>query len=551
MALPKKESGTVEFKQSLNDSVILSLVAFSNAVGGSVYIGIYDDGKATGITLGAETVPRFVNEIKQKTVPSVIPNVEIISLKNDRDIVVLTVIEYPLKPVSFLGSYYKRINAANHKLTSDEIANIYLQSLNSSWDMFPDPTHDLNDIDHDKVLNCINLMKNKGMTINESTLTFLSKYNLIREGKPTFAATLMFCNRITDVTTIELGRFKTNITIIDTARTKSDIISQVDEVMNYVKSHINCELVFTGTPQHTEKWQYPLEAIREIVLNMIVHRDYRSTSDSIIKIFDDKIEFFNPGRLPDNITIDDLLNNTYISNPRNKKIADVFKDFGWIEKYGSGIGRIIQQFLDLNLPIPTFSNIADGFLVTVFCEINKTTVEENEKITVEETPQTPMNTGKEANKITVEENVKMPINSEKRANKTTVEENHEFTVEETEKSTVEETEKSTVEENAKMPINTGQGANETTVEETEEFTVEETEKFTVEENEKKILMLLKENPNLTQEELVKITGLTRRGIEWNLSQLKSLGLIKRVGPNKGGYWKVKKTKLNEKNNKKK
>jgi ATP-dependent DNA helicase RecG len=90
--------------------------------------------------------------------------------------------------------------------------------------------------------------------------------------------------------------------------------------------------------------QYPLEAIREIVMNMIVHRDYRSASDSIVKIFNDKIEFYNPGRLPDNISVEDLLSNNYKSSPRNKLIADFFKNLGLIEKYGSGIRRIIRYF---------------------------------------------------------------------------------------------------------------------------------------------------------------------------------------------------------------
>ena len=99
---------------------------------------------------------------------------------------------------------------------------------------------------------------------------------------------------------------------------------------------------------------------------MIIHRDYRSSSDSIVKVFDHKIEFYNPGRLPDTITVDDLLNNTYKSTPRNKLIADFCKASGIIEKYGSGIQRIINYFEEANLPRPVFENISDGFQVVVF-----------------------------------------------------------------------------------------------------------------------------------------------------------------------------------------
>ena len=122
----------------------------------------------------------------------------------------------------------------------------------------------------------------------------------------------------------------------------------------------------TGEAQNVQKWQYPPEAIGEIVMNMIVHRDYRSASDSVVKIFSNKIEFYNPGRLPENITVEDLLSNNYISTPRNKLIADFCKNLGLIEKYGSGIKRIVDYFKAENLPVPEFRNISEGFMVTIF-----------------------------------------------------------------------------------------------------------------------------------------------------------------------------------------
>ena len=103
-------------------------------------------------------------------------------------------------------------------------------------------------------------------------------------------------------------------------------------------------------------------------MNMIIHRDYRSASDSIVKIFDNHIEFYNPGKLPDSITVEDLLANQYKSTPRNKLIADFCKSLGLIEKYGSGVRRIIEHFEKAGLPGPSFRNISDGFMVTVFAD---------------------------------------------------------------------------------------------------------------------------------------------------------------------------------------
>lgn len=85
-----------------------------------------------------------------------------------------------------------------------------------------------------------------------------------------------------------------------------------------------------------------------------------------MKVYNNKIDFFNPGMLPDDITIDDLMNNRYKSTPRNKMVADFCKDLGLIEKYGSGIRRVITLFEEAGLPLPRFEQISGGLNVTVY-----------------------------------------------------------------------------------------------------------------------------------------------------------------------------------------
>jgi ATP-dependent DNA helicase RecG len=128
------------------------------------------------------------------------------------------------------------------------------------------------------------------------------------------------------------------------------------------------EYIITGEPQRTERFDYPFDAIREIVINMVVHRDYRDSSASIIKIFDDRIEFFNPGRLYDGITLQDLLSGNYTSRCRNKLIAMAFKGAGLIERYGSGIQRILRICHDYGIIPPVFEEHVSGFKVTLFKE---------------------------------------------------------------------------------------------------------------------------------------------------------------------------------------
>jgi ATP-dependent DNA helicase RecG len=364
-SIPRSESDTVEFKTSFSEEVIVTLVAFANSKGGSVYIGVTDSGKVKGVQTGKETIVFWLNEIKNKTAPVLIPDVEEMQAE-EKNVVRLCIAEYPIKPVSTKGRYYKRTGNANHQLSTSEVADMHLRAVNTSWDAYLDLQHGVEDLSLDKVQKTIDRRNRLLTPVQDDPLTFLYKCGLIREDKITHAAFFLFHTEDSYLSAIELGRFQDEITIKDSARSKQDALTQIEQVIEFVKKHINLEVIITGEPQNTQRWQYPLEAVREIVINMVLHRDYHSSSDSIVKVFDDKIEFYNPGRLPQNITVEDLLSGHYRSTPRNKLMADFFKEIGLIEKYGSGIRRIMDHCRDAGLPQPSFTNISDGFMVTIY-----------------------------------------------------------------------------------------------------------------------------------------------------------------------------------------
>lgn len=349
------ESETIEFKKNFNRQTIETLVAFANTKGGKVLLGVSDNGKIIGINTSPESIQNWINEIKNKTSPQIVPDAEHIEAEN-KNIVIFSVQEYPVKPLATQGKYYKRIANSNHLIEITELVNMLLQSFNTSWDYYTNNEFNMSDISLEKVQNSIDIYSQNRSAIDDHPLTFLLKNALLRNEKLTNAAYLLFTEGDTVLTTIELGRFQTNTIIKDSLRSKSDILSQIDFVIDFVKKHINKEIIITGEARNTQKWQYPLEAIREIVINMIIHRDYRASSDSIVKIFDNYIEFYNPGKLPDEISIDDLLNNNYKSTPRNKLIADFCKNTALIEKYGSGIQSVIKYFKNANIPVPEFKN---------------------------------------------------------------------------------------------------------------------------------------------------------------------------------------------------
>ena len=359
------EGENLEFKSNFNTELIETLVAFANTGGGKVVVGVNQKNELCGVVINAETVQNWINEIKNKTSPTLIPDVVVSEIENKK-VVVFAIQEYPIKPVATRGKYFKRTANSNHLLSITEVVNLHLQSFNTSWDFHANNQFKIDAISLSKVQSAIDIFNQTNARINDDPLTFLLKNDLLRGDQITNAAYLLFTERDTVFTTIELGRFQTETIIKDSARTKSDILSQVDQVMDFVKKHINKEVIITAQARNIQKWQYPLEAIREIITNMIVHRDYRSSSDSIVKIFDTYIEFYNPGRLPDSISVENLLSNNYKSTPRNKLIADFCKSIGLIEKYGSGIRRIVEYFKEAQLPSPEFRNISEGFMVTVF-----------------------------------------------------------------------------------------------------------------------------------------------------------------------------------------
>jgi len=343
------ENECVEFKTSFGKEVIESIVAFSNTKGGKVIVGVSDNKKIAGINVSDESIQNWLNQIKQNTEPQVIPEVITVEI-NKKNIIVFDVIEYPIKPVAFKNKFFKRVANSNHLMSINEITNEHLRTINTSWDFYPDPNHSVKDISIEKVNGFIKKIEQRTQNKTDfKGLVFLSKLEFIRNNQLSFGAYLLFVKGYCLISDVQVGRFKSETKIIDSISLNTDLFSETDEIIAFIKKHLMVEFIITGEPQRTERFDYPLDAIREIVVNMIVHRDYRDSSGSIIKIFDDRIEFYNPGNLFGGLTIKNLLSGKYSSKTRNNLIAKAFKEIGLIERYGSGIMRIQKICNELNL----------------------------------------------------------------------------------------------------------------------------------------------------------------------------------------------------------
>jgi predicted HTH transcriptional regulator len=195
----------------------------------------------------------------------------------------------------------------------------------------------------------------------------LEKLELVQREGATWAAVLLFGKRPQSPlvqATVHCGRFATETEILDDRLIEGSIVDQIDETMDFLKKHTNVRFVITGESRREQVWDYPLAALREAVANAICHRDYSDGADIQIKVFDDHIRIWNPGFLPPGVTIDDLYRRTHASRPRNKLIAQVFYDLQIIERYGSGIQRMLDACEAAGMPEPVFEESTGGFLIT-------------------------------------------------------------------------------------------------------------------------------------------------------------------------------------------
>lgn len=351
------ESQQLEFKESFSKETVETVAAFSNAQGGVIMVGVAKKGHVTGITVTEETLKDWVNTIKQATQPQIFPEISL-QLLNEKPVVVIKVQEYPIKPVACKGKYLKRVGASNHQLTVAEIVEMQLYSINSSFDSFK-INQPVTELDMNLVKKFFAQLENTGrIIINDDSLVNLKKTGLLREGQLTFAALLLFGEHQTG---IRIGRFKTPDVIIDDTLIKSPLTVAVDEAMTFIKKNISLRYEITGELRRKEIWQFPLPVIRELLMNAIVHKDYRNPTDIMIKIFDDRIVFTNPGSLMGGLKSEDLMSGNYVAVHRNKLLAEAFYLRGDIEKFGTGYYRIQTELK--NYPGIQFSfETLDGFM---------------------------------------------------------------------------------------------------------------------------------------------------------------------------------------------
>ncbi len=363
-----KESQTTEFKLNWRDEYLKVICAFANTDGGELIIGVDDKGNFKGLKNAKKLLEDLPNKINNKL--GIIPSISI-DTKERKEIIHIKISPSSV-PISYNGKYYIRSGSTTQGLKGNELTHFLLKKMGKTWDSIPCKAT-FSDIDLSVVEIFKNLAKNRIPNISklDSLKKIFSNLELTSNDKSlTNAAILLFGKRPQRFfisAKARIGRFKTSIDIIDTIITTGNLFEQLDATIEAIKKHLNVRFEIKGI-QRKDIWDYPIEAIREAVINALIHKDYSSTAEIQIRIYDDKLWIWNPGRLPPELSIDEL-KREHSSYPKNPLIANVFYLAGFIERWGSGTKRMVDLCKEQNLPEPEYKEEQGGFSVWFYKDI--------------------------------------------------------------------------------------------------------------------------------------------------------------------------------------
>jgi len=361
-----EESQDIEFKERWNDENLKTLCAFANGNGGVLFLGIRNDGTPVGVENPEELLETLPNKIRNNL--GIVPDITL-ETRGDKKVIRIEIKSYEM-PVFYRGRFYVRSGSTTQEISGYDLAKIIMKKFQISWDSLPSEAgiEELDEVTVEKFKE----MAQERLAISEkdSPQKILENLELMKDGKLTNAAVLLFgknpqkyfLNSISRV-----GRFKSPTEVVDTIIIKGNLFEQVEALVNAIKKHINVRYVIEDI-HRKDVWDYPLPAIREACINALIHRDYMDSAEIQIEIYDDHIKFWNPGKLPEGITIEDL-KREHVSRPRNKLLAMIFYYAGLIEKWGTGTTRIVSLCIEHGLPEPEFKEKFSGFTVELWKDI--------------------------------------------------------------------------------------------------------------------------------------------------------------------------------------
>lgn len=359
------EGQRIEFKEGLS-RLDREIVAFANTSGGSVFVGIRDDGAITGTDCSNRRQSEILDLGRNCD-----PPIGLKFIKHTGNVMEVIVEEGNDKPYRCKDGFFLREGPSCIKLSRNEIVSLIIRQGNYHYDeMYNNDFSFLKDFDEKKFVRFLKLCN---VSIQADPTSILSSLDCAKtvHGKTLLnnAAILFFAKqpqrffKESYVTCVRYGG-EDRIKIIDRKDHYGDIITLIEEALAFIERNTSVEQrVVAGQVRHQNIYEYPLIAIREAVINAVMHRDYFNDSSHVfIHIFSNRMEIENPGGLLGGLTIEELGER---SVRRNRTIADLLYRAGFVEKIGSGIQRMQQALSENNNP-PLSISTTNYFVVRFY-----------------------------------------------------------------------------------------------------------------------------------------------------------------------------------------
>jgi len=341
--LKEGESTVTEFKETLSKEIAKTICAFANTKGGKVLIGVKDDGNPIGIHI--DRYQQVISDQLQSLRP--MPEFEIEQVPIASDKIIIITVKEASQLISCNNLAYIRVGTNNYPLSLDEVIEKSAESLRVFFDQITTdiPASELNTDLLKEYLERRQKIRGVEYTLDLTEIAVRLKI-LKKKGKGLFLTNAGILCFTTDPqkhignSTVRVTRFDDNemrrYSFQEEFNGPLQII--VDQLEKYFLKSLNRIGGFTVGFKRQEYLEYPLSALREAIINAIIHRNYFDAADIRIFIFPDRIEIRNPGSFPPGISIENPEHK-----PRNPQIAQFFFDLGLTEKYGSGIMKIIKE----------------------------------------------------------------------------------------------------------------------------------------------------------------------------------------------------------------
>lgn len=360
--LQQKESVRLEFKAQPDiDAIAKSITSFINTQGGDLVVGIDNSTNVLGVEHAQQQSVAIQNTLINLIRPTAPISVQVISYKK-KDVILISVWEGAKKPYQYKGVIYNRIGQATRTTSPEKLANLISQRKQADfhWERMPVLGAELTDLDTAEIEQTIKLYKEyKKDDEIEDVEDFLIQVGLLQNGNITNACMVLFGKnpiRFIPQSRIRLTLYPSTTSgnqFIDDKILEGNIFKNITEVFGYLDIVYGKSLTVNGILR-TDKPNYPVLALREGILNAIVHRDYNSIKGFLqIAVYSDRTEISNYGSLPDGLTVADLKidHNSILRNP---DIAQICFYRRYIEMLGTGTQRMIRDCKENKFKVPVW-----------------------------------------------------------------------------------------------------------------------------------------------------------------------------------------------------